>query len=78
VFSAQLDATAVDPARVVTVPCPIGTAVLFHDLTLHDSLPNSSHRDRYALAITYKDAAAEDLDYPAMTAAAVVRGHGRL
>lgn len=77
VFSEQLDATAIDPARVVTAPCPAGTAVLFHDLTLHDSLPNSSHRDRYALAITYKDAAAEDLDYPAMTAAAVVRGHGR-
>ena len=76
-FGHQLDAAAVDPARVVTVPAPAGTAVVFHDLTLHASHPNSVRADRYALAITYKDAAAEDLDYPAMTAAAVVRGHGR-
>ena len=58
------------------MPCSVGTAVAFHDLTLHASHPNSAHRDRYALTITYKDAAAADLDYPAMRAAAVVRGHG--
>jgi hypothetical protein len=77
VFGHQLDSATVDPARVATVPAPSGSAVLFHDLTLHASYPNSAHRDRYALAISYKDAAAEDLEYPAMTAAAVVRGHGR-
>lgn len=78
IFDQQLDGSDIDPTRVMTVPCPAGTAVVFHDLTLHDSLPNTSHRDRYALAITYKDAAADDLEYPAMTAAEVVRGQGRV
>jgi ectoine hydroxylase-related dioxygenase (phytanoyl-CoA dioxygenase family) len=77
VFGHQLDPAAVDPTRIVTVPAPAGTGTLFHDLTLHASHPNRAHTDRYALAISYKDAAAEDLEYPAMTAAAVVRGHGR-
>jgi len=76
-FGHQLAVSMIDPARVVTVPAPAGTAVAFHDLTAHASHPNRAHADRYALAITYKDAAAEDLDYPEMTAAAVVRGHGR-
>jgi hypothetical protein len=76
IFSHQLDAALADAARVVTVPAPAGTAVVFHDLTLHASHPNSAHTDRYALAISYKDAAVEDLDYPAMTAATIVRGHG--
>jgi phytanoyl-CoA hydroxylase len=76
-FGHQLNVPAVDRARVVTVPAPAGTAIVFHDLTLHASHPNNAHTDRYALAITYKDAVAEDLAYPAMTAAAVVRGHGR-
>jgi hypothetical protein len=72
------DGFAVIPALISRgVPCPAGTAAVFHDLTLHASHPNSARRDRYALAISYKDAAADDLDYPAMTAAAVVRGHGR-
>jgi ectoine hydroxylase-related dioxygenase (phytanoyl-CoA dioxygenase family) len=71
----QLDISEIDAARVVPIPCPVGTAVACHALTLHASHPNSAHR--HALTITDKDAAAEDLDYPAMRAAAVVRGHGQ-
>jgi hypothetical protein len=74
VFGHQIDASTVDAARVVTVPAPAGTGVIFHDLTLHASTTNAAQRDRYALAISYKDALAEDLAYPAMTAAEVVRG----
>lgn len=63
-----------DPSRIVSVPAAAGTAVVFHDLTLHASHENHTHQDRYALAITYKDAATPDLEYPDETAAAVVRG----
>lgn len=76
-FGHQLDASIIDASRVVSVPAPAVPAGAFHDLTAHASHPNSARADRYALAITYKDAAAEDLDYPEMTAAAVVRGHER-
>ena len=76
-FSQRLDAAELAVSRAITVPAPSGTAVVFHDLTLHASHPNRARSDRFALAITYKDAMAEDLDYPEMTAAAVVRGHGR-
>src|SRR5207302_8491802 len=65
-----------DESTAVTIPAPAGTAVVFHDLTLHASHENRTGQDRWAFATTYKDAMAEDLDYPAMTAAAVVRGKG--
>jgi hypothetical protein len=69
---------AVIPALISrSVSCLAGAAVGFPGLTLHASHPNSARRDRYALANSYKDAAADDPDCPAMTAAAVVRGHGR-
>jgi ectoine hydroxylase-related dioxygenase (phytanoyl-CoA dioxygenase family) len=58
----------------MTAAVPAGSVVFFHDLTLHASYPNSSGRERWAAICTYKDAQAEDLEYPAMTAAAVVRG----
>ncbi len=76
-FGHRVDASHIDESKVVTAAVPAGSAVIFHDLTLHASYPNSSHRDRWAVVSTYKDPLADDLDYPAMTAAAVVRGRGR-
>lgn len=76
-FGHRVDEGSIDPSLVVTAPVPTGGAVIFHDLTLHASYPNTTGRDRWALISTFKDALADDLDYPAMTAAAVVRGRGR-
>jgi phytanoyl-CoA hydroxylase len=76
-FGHRVDESIIDPSLVVAAPVPAGGAVIFHDLTLHASFPNTSGRDRWALISTFKDALADDLDYPAMTAAAVVRGRGR-
>lgn len=60
----------------VTVPLPPGSAVLFHDLTLHASTPNTAGLPRRALAVTYRNLAEPDLEYPALPAAARVRGEG--
>jgi phytanoyl-CoA hydroxylase len=76
-FGHRVDAGQVPPEAVVTAPVRAGGAVIFHDLLLHASCPNTSGRDRWAWLPTYKDAQAQDLEYPAMTAAAVVRGTGR-
>ena len=75
-FGHRVDAGHVPSAAVVTAPVRAGGAVIFHDLLLHASCPNTSGRDRWAWLPTYKDAQAQDLEYPAMTAAAVVRGAG--
>jgi hypothetical protein len=76
-FAHRVDARHIDPSQVVTAAVPAGSVVAFHDLVLHASYPNTARRDRWAIVATYKDALADDLDYPAMTAAAVVRGRGR-
>jgi len=64
-------------AQVVAAPVPAGGAVIFHDLTLHASFPNTSGRDRWVVVSTFKDPLLDDLDYPQMTAATLVRGRGR-
>jgi phytanoyl-CoA hydroxylase len=76
-FSNRIDAENIDESLVVAAPVPAGAAVIFHDLTLHASYPNTSHRDRWAVIATYKDAQAEDKEYAFAKAAAVVRGTGR-
>ena len=75
-FGHRIDARQVDERDVVIAPVRAGGAVVFHDLLLHASCPNPSGRERWAWLPTYKDAQAQDLDYPAMTAATVVRGTG--
>jgi ectoine hydroxylase-related dioxygenase (phytanoyl-CoA dioxygenase family) len=75
-FVHRVDPRHIDEAQVVTAAVPAGSVVIFHDLTLHASYPNTSGRERWAAICTYKDAQVEDLDYPAMTAAAIVRGSG--
>lgn len=76
-FTHRVDPEHLDESRAVTAVAPAGSAVIFHDLTLHASHPNTTRRDRWAVISTFKDPLAEDLEYPTMTAAAVVRGGGR-
>lgn len=57
----------------VVAPIPAGSGILFHDLTLHASLPNKTGAERPALIITYRNLAEEDLDYPSLAASFRVR-----
>lgn len=76
-FGRRIDPRHIDTSQVLAAPVPAGSVVFFHDLTLHASYPTTSGRERWAAICTYKDPLAEDLDYPAMTAAAVVRGRDK-
>jgi phytanoyl-CoA hydroxylase len=75
-FGARLnpEERGLDLSRAVTVPARPGTAIFFHDLTLHASLPNRSGRARRALIITYRDLSQPDKEYPSLPAAGRVRG----
>ena len=73
-FGYRLADGAVDESRAVTVMCEPGDAVLFHDLTLHASFPNTTGKARWALISTYRSAAEPDLEYDWASAAHVVRG----
>ena len=55
---------AVDESLAVTAEIEAGGAVFFHDLTLHSSHPNRSGEERWVWIPTYRDANAEDNDYP--------------
>ena len=43
----------VDGSRVVTCPMEVGDILLFHNLTLHRSLPHESQIIRWAIDIRY-------------------------
>ena len=73
-FVHRLDPAAVDEALAEIIPADPGTAVVFHDLTLHSSMPNTAGADRWALISTYRNANEPDLDYEWAVAAEVVRG----
>jgi ectoine hydroxylase-related dioxygenase (phytanoyl-CoA dioxygenase family) len=75
-FGNRLDPAerGMDLSQAVTLPARPGTAIFFHDLTLHASLPNRSGRPRRALIITYRDLSQPDKEYPSLPAAAPVRG----
>jgi hypothetical protein len=73
-FGHRLAPGAVDESRAVIAQLEAGGAVFFHDLTLHSSYPNHAHADRWVWIPTYRDAQANDPDYPWAVAAAVVRG----
>jgi hypothetical protein len=49
-FSNRVEANQIDESLVVSAPVPAGAAVIFHDLTLHASHPNTVHRDRWAVS----------------------------
>jgi phytanoyl-CoA hydroxylase len=75
-FGNRLDPTerGLDMSCAATIPARPGTAIFFHDLTLHASLPNRSGKDRRALIITYRDLSQPDKEYADLPAAAPVRG----
>ncbi len=73
-FGHRLRPDAVDENCAVVMPCTVGDAVLFHDLTLHASFPNTTGQDRWALISTYRSASEPDLDYDWAVAAEIVRG----
>lgn len=73
-FGNRMRPDAVDESRAVTAEIEAGGAVFFHDLTLHSSHPNRSGAERWVWIPTYRDAKAEDADYPWAVAAKVLRG----
>jgi hypothetical protein len=73
-FGHRLRPDAVDESRAVALSCAPGDAVLFHDLTLHASFPNSSGRDRWSVISTYRSASEPDQDYSWSVAKEIVRG----
>ncbi len=62
-FVHRLDEKDIDPALIVDLPTSTGDAIVFHDLLLHASYPNTSGADRWALISTYKDGTQPDPDY---------------
>lgn len=73
-FGHRLQRGSVDESRAVTAELEAGGAVFFHDLTLHASYPNTSQADRWTWIPTYRDANADDPEYPWAVARSVVRG----
>lgn len=62
-FDFRLDPKDIDETRMAVLRAPAGTVVVFHDLALHASFPNTSGKDRWALISTYRNAAEPDLTY---------------
>lgn len=75
-FGNRIRPEDIDENEAVTVALSAGSALFFHDLTLHASHQNSSGSDRWAIISTYRDATAEDPVYSFAVAAEVVRGRG--
>ena len=73
-FGHRLKPESVDETKAIFVPCGPGDAILFHDLTLHASFPNTSGKDRWALISTYRSASEPDFEYSWSVAAEMVRG----
>lgn len=76
-FGMRLDQSKVDESNAVSAPCEAGDAVIFHDLTLHASHPNTSGKDRWTLISTYRGVSEPDKEYDWAVAAFVVRGQKR-
>lgn len=77
-FDFRMDPKDIDEAKVVVLEAKAGTAVIFHDLTLHASFPNTSGADRWALISTYRNAAAPDFDYGWAVARFMVAGDNKV
>ena len=73
-FVHRLKPGEVDESLAVAIAAPGGTAVFFHDLTLHSSFPNTSGKDRWAMISTYRNAAEPDLEHAWSRAAFLVCG----
>lgn len=68
-FSNRMRKEEIDETRAVSLPVEAGGAVIFHDLLLHASHPNTSGKDRWALISTYSDGDADEPEYEWATAA---------
>ena len=62
-FSQRIPESKFDVDKSVDIVARAGTAVIFHDLTIHASYPNTTGKDRWALISTYKDGAQPDPDF---------------
>lgn len=59
-FDNRLRPGDVDETKAVVAAVPAGSVIVFHDLLLHASFPNTSGKDRWALISTYRDASVPD------------------
>ncbi len=59
-FNRRVSAEVLQEFAIETLPVHRGDAIFFHDLTLHDSCPNTSGRDRWCAISTYRDAGQKD------------------
>jgi ectoine hydroxylase-related dioxygenase (phytanoyl-CoA dioxygenase family) len=77
-FDFRMDPKDIDESKVAVIRAKAGTAVIFHDLALHASFPNTSGADRWALISTYRSAAAPDFAYGWASARFMVAGENRV
>ena len=59
-FNRRVDEDELKEYTIVPLPVRRGDAIFFHDLTLHDSYPNISGKDRWCAIATYRDASLTD------------------
>lgn len=59
-FGHRADEAEFADMDLVDAPLSSGSALIFHDLALHSSYPNTSGADRWSLISTYRDASVKD------------------
>jgi phytanoyl-CoA hydroxylase len=59
-FNRRVSEEVLQEFAIETLPVSKGDAIFFHDLTLHESCPNTSGRDRWCAISTYRDASQKD------------------
>jgi ectoine hydroxylase-related dioxygenase (phytanoyl-CoA dioxygenase family) len=67
-FNNRMSGDVIDESAAIPVELEAGGAVIFHDLLLHASYPNTSGQDRWAVISTYKDGRQPDPPYDWATA----------
>lgn len=72
-FGHRLDREVAPEDRAVSAPIPQGGAIVFHDLALHASHPNTQGVDRWVWIPTYRSLHHEDPPYEWAVAAHTVR-----
>jgi len=59
-FNRRVSQDVLRDYAIETLPVQRGDAIFFHDLTLHESCPNTSGRDRWCAISTYRDGSQKD------------------
>lgn len=72
-FGHRLDVSQAPDNRAVSAPLAAGGAIVFHDLTLHASHPNTAGHERWVWIPTYRSLHHEDPPYTWAVAARTVR-----